>query len=329
MREIDLRHSFLQNVPDAVRTGLPSESLCYPSRSCKLRLIEMIADLFGISMDSICLGNGTAELIDCLTALHGQKTLIFGPTFFLYKFYLSKYGFSSKEIFWAWKNDDLDVSDQRLTESSLIWVCNPNNPTGHWISDEYLLRLCKSTNGIIAIDESFAIFRDPNIRPAWCRLRADNVVTLRSFSKEYGIPGVRLGIAVGPPKLIAQLEATMEPFSVNATALNLRTKVLQSRSLYKDSILEVIQTREKLVKYLEVLGYELLPSSGNFISVEFKSTTQVVKALRILQENGVLCSSFGDWEFVSNEDPFIRVVVPGTDDYSYVIEAFSKLKKLL
>ncbi|WP_054812945.1 histidinol-phosphate transaminase [Nocardia arizonensis] len=197
---------------------------------------------------------------------------------------------------------DLDALAAAVTErTKLVFVCNPNNPTGTAVGRAALLRFLDAVppHVLVVLDEAYYEYlrMTPQDRPDGVEIGRDrpNVVVLRTFSKAYGLAGLRVGYAVGDPEVITALMKVHIPFSVNRVAQAAAIASLQARHELLDRTHAVIAERERVRAALLAAGYRLPPSESNFVwlplgaaSAEFGETSAAAGVLvRPYGEDGV------------------------------------------
>jgi histidinol-phosphate aminotransferase len=153
--------------------------------------------------------------------------------------------------------------------AKLVFVCDPNNPTGDaLLPEEWAAFMDELPDGCLAVvDEAYADYMPPEMRPR----RIDDVaagrrvVVLRTFSKLFGIAGLRLGYAIAHPELIACLDAVQEPFNVNRLALAAGTACLADPQAIESRRREVVAARDRFAAQLKALTISCRPSNANFV----------------------------------------------------------------
>jgi histidinol-phosphate aminotransferase len=178
---------------------------------------------------------------------------------------------------------DLDAMAERITgKTRLVFVCNPNNPTGTAVRRDELVRFLQAVprDVTVALDEAYREFvSDPDVPDGLSLLgEFDNVIVLRTFSKAYGLAGLRVGYAIAAdPALTAALRQTQVPFAVTsiaqAAALASLEPVAEKELL--DRVARIVDERERVQAALLELGYEVPPSQANFVWLPLgEATTQ-------------------------------------------------------
>ncbi|MCM0605429.1 MAG: histidinol-phosphate transaminase [Xanthomonadaceae bacterium] len=228
------------------------------------------------------IGNGSNELMDlfmrsfCIT---GDEIVISEAAFIAYKVCAQVIGLKSIETpmtsdyrFDLTKMLNAIKSHERV---KFVFVPNPNNPTGTWVTkeelDHFMSEVAKVRGGSVIVVLDYAYWEyvtDPKIpEPNQYLKKYPNVVVLRTFSKVYGIAGLRVGYAIAHPDLLGPVQKVRQPFNVNAPALAAATEALKDRAFVKKSAMINRMGMKQWVKALGALKIPFLPSQGNFILV--------------------------------------------------------------
>ena len=152
----------------------------------------------------------------------------------------------------------------------LIYLCAPNNPTGALLPPGFLDGLLARTSAVVLLDEAYIDYAREESR-AQQAAKSDRLLTIRTMSKAFGLAGLRVGWAVGPVRLVAELEKARGPYKVGTVAERAALTVLGAdRGWVKDRVTETLALRGRFVDALTVRGYAPLPSEGNFVLVPVK-----------------------------------------------------------
>lgn len=245
----------------------------YPEEAYQTLRAE-IASSIGTTPGRIFLGHGTQALIGTLatTFIHGGDVVVVPAlTYYLYGRACRARGATVHEVAMRDLRIDLEALAEtaRLTDAKIVWLCDPNNPTGDLLAtDEWVEFLDRLPEGCVAVvDEVYADFVSPERRVA--RLapveEGRRVVVLRSFSKFFGLAGLRLGYAVADEPLTSYLALVEEPYNVNCVAIAAGRACLRVREAAVERRREVAEAREQLSRGLLEAGLEPLPSQANFV----------------------------------------------------------------
>jgi len=266
--------------PPCVRTliGRHLEDLQrYPDPDAQ-PLREAIAAFHGIAPDTILPGNGAAELIWLVARLRPvAKAVIAVPTFSEYGWAVEHSGVSVVEEVVADENRrfELEMSaqawDEKLAGADAVFLCNPNNPTGAVVRRDEVLRLaqgCRQHGALFVVDEAFVDFAEHpeqvSILPD--AVREDHVVVLRSLTKSFAVPGLRLGYLAAHEHLVRALRALQPPWPLNTFALAVGEQLVKETAYLQQSRLAIARWREEFRSALQTLpALRVFPSATNFL----------------------------------------------------------------
>lgn len=278
----------------------------YPDDSY-VRLKEAIAHITGRCTDEISVGNGSAEIIRsiCHCVIRpGDAARIEPPTFGEYALSVELAG---------------GTVVSHGEEAVLRFLCNPNNPTGHLLGREAISAMvdeCEEKDQILCVDEAFIDLSDPG--QSVIDRESPNLFVLRSLTKSYAIPGLRIGFACGSPELCACTEVMRAPWSVNVFAEDYAIQALMHHRELERSRHLITCEREWLCQQFDHLGIEYLPSATNYILLNMNRPSHEIA--REMMRYGLLvrdCASFG-------LEQSIRVAVRTREENTRLVEAFEK-----
>lgn len=275
---------------------------------------KLLSKSLDIDTREIILGNGATELIySYAKALKPQKVLIVEPTFTEYRRALEVNGSSVYE-FITDENDDFEINIDALlskiqeVKPDLVVICNPNNPTGTLTQKENLksiLDVLKKMQSYLFIDESFIDF----IEEASCKslIREYPLFILRSMTKFYAIPGLRLGYGLGHIDLISKLNRVKEPWTLNSLALQSLPVLLEDKD-YKEKTLKWFnQEKQFLFNELSKLNnLRVFKSNSNFFLCKFLRGN-VGDLKKNLLEQGIYIRTCND--FKGLDDKYFRIAI--------------------
>lgn len=318
-------------LPGSVRKALSFSSIIssYPDRNC-FRLRKALGDYLSIGSDHIAVGNGASDLLYRLVfTLKPSAGLILSPSFFEYEKALLDVGARINRVVLKEKNDfclSAEEISKRATGSDLVFLCNPNNPTGKLMSRRDVLALSEMLNEkkiILVVDEAFidlteeeSVADSASIHPS--------LIVLRSMTKFWGLAGLRLGYAVGSAELMQRLRLCGQPWPVNIFAQKAGEAVIKDEKFRNAS-------RKKLLRELDFIYQnlcrfpELKPysSSTHFILIKIENELSAEEIQKKLFKQGILirdCSSF----YGLNEK-FFRVAVRSRKENRKLIESLQQL----
>lgn len=292
-------------------------------------LKDAICQHYLVDYEWITVGNGAVELMYILChMLAPNRVLVTAPTFSEYERAARASG-AQIEYFYLNDSDGFAINIQKLiqqiSEVDIIFICNPNNPTGTLLPHdqvEMLVRAAKMQNTYVVIDESFIDFL-PEDSAFTCRhllARCDNLILLHSLTKFYAIPGLRLGFSLANPQITLMLHAGKDPWNVNMLAQHAGAAALADGP-YQQLSREFI-AKSKMELYNDLLTIEglrpYLPSV-NFVLIKLEKTTITAGELReILAGYNILIRDCSNYPGLSSE--YIRTAVKETKQNAILIE---------
>jgi histidinol-phosphate aminotransferase len=260
----------------------------------------LLADKLGVSEENVIIGSGSVELIR-LVALacfgRGDSVLIIEPTFGEYEVACSISGASIIRQRRAPKGFQLDIEETagliRRHRPKGIFIDNPNNPTGQYLSQAEFERLLDGAkDSLVVLDEAYITFVD-DVWSSVAMARGNNLLILRSMTKDYALAGLRLGYGVGGKEIIAGMRRICPPWNVNAVAQQAGLAAVAAEGYLRQCQLRLKRAKGYLVVELSRLGLPPVPSAANFLLVEVGSAPSFRQ--KLLQRRMLVrdCSSFG------------------------------------
>lgn len=271
-------------------------------------LKEAISAELGIASEQILMGNGSDDVNKVLgeTLLNpGDEVIIPQPTFSQYEYVTLLMGAKPVVIKGRDLAHDLEAMNDAITpRTKLIFICNPNNPTGTYLRRDQLQRFVEAVPREIAviIDEAYADFAAaPDFVSGMALVKAgcSNVIIYRTFSKIYGLAGLRLGFAVAAAELVAKMNRVREPFNVNLLAQTAGIAALAAKEHLRASKDLVAAGREFFYRQLEAMGLTYLPTQANFILIHCGRDSRAI--YQYLLRQGIIVRathSFGLPEYI-------------------------------
>ena len=291
-------------------------------------LKRALAKHYELTPEHFVLGNGTNEVLELLAHafLDPGDPVVFSEGAFIVYLIVSQ--LTSCEMRTAPMRDfthDLEAMAARVDErTKAVFIANPNNPTGTAVGEKALRRLLERVpeRTLVVVDEAYCHFAHREDYPDAVRLIPEfpNVVALRTFSKVYGLAGLRVGYGVAHPEVAAAMERVREPFNVNSLALAAAEAALEDREHVEESIRVNDVGREFLVRELAALGLPFVPTQGNFLMVEVGDAKGVYEAL--LRE-GVIVRPVAGYGFPRH----LRVSIGTPEENRRVVESFANILK--
>jgi histidinol dehydrogenase len=272
----------------AVMAALPDAAITrYPSVYAD-QLKAAVARQFNIPTARVTTGCGSDDLIDSAVRAFcepGDAIAFPLPTFGAVPMFARMNAIVPQPV--ALRPDlRLDVEPLLQSRARALYLCSPNNPTGHAFDRPDVIHLIHNFEGVILLDEAYADFADADFVAD--AMESRNTIILRTLSKAAGLAGLRVGFAMGPASLIAEIEKSRGPYKVSHAAELAALAVLEhGRDWMRDTVTQVRVTRERLTHELNELGQQVLPSEANFVLVRLPPGTSAVDAARQLHALGV------------------------------------------
>lgn len=282
---LDFNESTIGCSPRVLRKlrSFDAESLArYPEREPVER---HVADFIGLDADQALLTNGVDEAIHLLCSTYlelGDEAIIVVPTFAMYAIFAKAEGARVVQIpageQFAFPSEELLLRISPRTR--LIAVANPNNPTGAAVAGQVLLEIARAApQAALLVDEAYFEFHGETVlnHAAW----PENLFIARTFSKAYGLAGLRIGILAGDARQMAMVRRLASPYNVNAVALAALPEALRDQEYVANYVAEVQHGRGALELELKALGLHYWPSRANFVLLRIGSAhAEFIQALR-------------------------------------------------
>jgi len=247
---------------------------------------EKVAEFNGVSPSQIFVGNGSDEAIDLMFRIFCRpgidNVLICPPT---YGMYAVAAGINDVEIKRAPLTSEFDVDLEKIRETiddktRLIFLCSPNNPTGNSIPHGKILEIAEVFGGIVVVDEAYIHFSDESSLLSEID-RYPNLVVLQTFSKAWGLAGLRVGLAFASDEIIRLLDRVKPPYNVSQVAQELVLEALELRSNVADTAAAIVNERKTLSTALSQFSFviRIYDSDANFLLVKTDSANEIYNFL--------------------------------------------------
>ncbi|WP_456324322.1 histidinol-phosphate transaminase [Desulfonauticus submarinus] len=303
-------------------------SFRYP-QSGNLSLRKELANFLKVPEKNIMVGNGSDEIIDILIRLlvdpEKDEILTFKPCFSIYKTQAKLQKIRIKQVP---LNDDfsfnLDKLSQGITPNTkLIFITNPDNPSGYAVKKDILKEFIENLpqGCFLVLDEAYVDFTDPLEDYSFINefLLYPQVIFLRTFSKLFGLAGLRLGYAVANEDIADYFWRIRLPFSVNILAEKAGIAALKDSFFYSKTREVVLQGREYLSSALKKMGCEVFPSQANFIL--FKPPYEANELFNLLLQRGIIIRTLRSYGL----NDFLRVSVGTEDENNFFLQVLKEI----
>lgn len=310
---------------EAIR-AMAAEAHRYPDGGAKA-IREAIGARFGLDPARIVVGNGSDELLALLILAYGGEGT---------EIVMSAHGFLMYEITGRWAGCQIvKVPEKNLTtdvdgmlaaigpRTRLVFLANPNNPTGSILpqSEVERLRAGLREDILLVLDSAYAEYVTRPDYDAGAKLvdATGNTVMTRTFSKIFGMGGMRLGWAYAPAPIIDVLGRVRGPFNVNAAAMAAGVAALAEKGWIEKSVAHNTEWRAKVAAALTAAGIKVWPSEGNFLLVDFGSAPKAQAANDAMKQRGLIVRAMGGYGLPQ----CLRITIGTAEECTMVIEALT------
>lgn len=256
----------------------------YPDSSSRsLRLA--LAGHLGLSPDQLLIGNGSDEIFKMIALAYltpEHQAVMAAPTFSEYEFVVLVAGAAARKVALKDFTHDLEAMQAEINHfTKMVFICNPNNPTGTIVTKAALDRFLAAVppEVLVVLDEAYREYvTDPGFPDGmeYIRRGQANLIVLRTFSKIYGLAGLRVGYAAAVPEVIAWINRVKEPFNVNSLAQAAAMAALADASHLNLSCQVNEAGKNYLYQKLAELGLEFIPTQANFVLINVKGNSRLV-----------------------------------------------------
>ncbi len=280
----------------------PPRAAVYPSGDA-YHLRNRLASLFGLRPEQFLVGNGANEVISFVIKAfcqEGDNIITADKTFAVYEWVAMFSGFEARLVpLKDYAFDDEGMLAQIDQRTKILFVCNPNNPTGTYWSEDRLRRFLDRIGGqqIVVIDEAYCEFVEKTDFPDGMRLIAEypNLVVFRTFSKMYGLAGLRIGYLAGDREVVDVIRRTCVVYSVNGLAQEAALRALDDPEHVPATRALIRQEKSKLIRELETMGLKYVAGEGNFVMIHLPINDAL--AYRKLMTHGIMVRCMTGFRF--------------------------------
>lgn len=294
----------------------------YPDGNC-YELRNELSQVLSIDRDQLLFGNGSDELIKMIaeTFLNQKEEVIYAvPSFAEYDFATKVMAGTSVPVSMTDYRHDLTAMREAITDNTkLIFVCNPNNPTGTIVTKDEVDDFMKAMpeNVVVVFDQAYLEYVTDLDYPDCLNYVREgrNVILLRTFSKVYGLAGLRIGYAIARPELISLISRVKEPFNVNSIAQIGAIEALRDQDHVARCVESNNQQKRWLVEQFEKLDLDYIPTETNFLMIDIEMDSKA--CFTELLKQGVIVRT-GD---IFNMPTWLRITIGTESENERLIEA--------
>lgn len=289
-----------KKVLEAIASVLPDLAR-YPDGSA-YRLKQALSGFLSVNANAITIGNGSNDVLELIARIFlnsDNEAIVSQHSFVVYPLAAKSIGAGLKVIPARNFSQDLDATLAAISNKTrMIFIANPNNPTGTWIDETTLVSFLNQVPGdvLVILDEAYFEYVEEASYPDGISLLAayPNLIVTRTFSKAYGLASLRVGYAVSHPDIADLMNRIRQPFNVNAMSLAAAEAALNDQS----HVVEAVKLNQQGMTFLtaacDELGLGFVPSVGNFLTIDFGRDAMPI--YEDLLKKGVIVRPIGVYE---------------------------------
>ena len=309
----------------AIQNHLTDLSL-YPDGNA-YALKQALSEHLGVQPEQLVIGNGSNEVLELVArafAAEGDEIIYAQYAFIVYALSAKAVGATGVEVPAKGYGHDLPAMAKAVTDKTkVIYLANPNNPTGtlfgraEW--EAFMAQVPEHV--MVVLDEAYLEYVEADDYPNGLDYldRYPNLVITRTFSKAYGLAGLRVGYLVGHPQVVDYLNRIREPFNVNSLALVAAESALQDQGFIQRSVALNRQGRAALIEFLERHQLAYIPSAGNFVTVEIGEKAAEVN--QALLQNGVIVRPIANYGLPHH----LRISIGSASEMQYLVRVLREV----
>lgn len=309
----------------------------YPDPA-QYNLKSKLSDFYDITPDMLAIGNGSDELLQIIMRafVSPENNVIFPKySFISYKVCADSIGSTciTPDVNNQWQTNIENIIKAINQQTKLICIANPNNPTGTYIDISCIDTLLNSipNNILVILDEAYIEFikyfnpSEKNYSDTSIELtkKHPNLIITRTFSKAYGLAGIRAGYCIGHPDIIATINKLKQPFNVNRLVEFAAIAALNNQKYIKKLIAINNAEKQKLYSEFNNLGIEYIPSYTNFITIKTKSAEESQKINNFLLDQGIIIRPVNNYGL----HEFLRISIGTPEENNMLIETLKTYRR--
>ncbi|GGH68045.1 histidinol-phosphate aminotransferase [Filimonas zeae] len=292
----------------------------------QVKLKAAISQVKAVNTDRIFLGNGSDECIDLLYRCFCQpgkdNVIICPPTYGMYQVSaeINDVAIKKATLLDNYQLDLVHLENLVDENTKIIWLCSPNNPTGNCLNREDIEMVLNNFNGLVVVDEAYINFARQR---SWVQELQEypNLVVLQTFSKAWGLAGLRLGMAFASPEIVEVMDRVKPPYNINQVTQELALQALEEVGQVNDMIRLLVDMRDALAEVLVQLPNveKVYPSDANFLLVKMKDARGIYNKLL---EQGIVVR---DRSNVKLCEDCLRITIGTEQENTTLVDALNNL----
>ena len=321
---INLQYTTIKTpLPDFIYKGLKEYStganLYRPQPEI---LINKLAQKDNFNPENIFLTAGIDEALHMFILTYGQHTTIFTPTYIVYKD-VEEFGYQLTQIY-SIENNEYNITTKKQPDATLIILANPNNPSGFTPKEKILELINNNQHAIVVIDEAYAQFTDLSVINQLRNYK--NLAVLRSFSKDYGMAGNRVGYIVSHPDIINKIKNKTQWSNVSYLSIGAAVTALDHEDYFSKLRQDVNHRRDDLLQFLKQQNYSVLPSRINAVLLKFPDEKQGTQFFNYLKSHNIISSHGNGGSNIGLNHSFVRISIGTKEQMETLNNIIKQLK---
>lgn len=319
---INLQYTTIKDpLPDFIYEGLSSFSKSANAYHPQpVKLIEKIAEKHNLPKDMIYLTAGIDEGIQMFAKAYGQNAFVFTPTYVVYSD-VEEFGGKLTRLY-SIENSEFKVKTDVIPDSTLIFLANPNNPSGITSKEDVMTLVKNNPQAKVVIDEAYGEFADLSVIDQVQKY--PQMIVLRSFSKAYGMAGNRVGYIVAHPEVINVVKNKTQWTNVSYLSVGAAMIALDHEDYFKGVRDDISARRDEFMEFLKQKGYSILPSKINAILFKFNAEEEGAKFADYLIKNNFIVSHGNGNSNIGLDKSFVRIAVGNKEQMSKLKDVVEK-----
>ena len=311
-------------VLEAIRSGTTEALRRYPDPMAAA-VCEKAAEVYGLRPENVLVGNGSDDLLTIIMrcfADRGDPVVCPMPTYTLYRTLTQIQGARPVEV--AFPDDYSLPDDLAGVEAKIVFLANPNSPSGTLVADDEVASLAASLRGVLVVDEAYADFAEGDC--LGLVREHPNVIVLRTFSKSFSMCGLRVGLALAPADLIAGMVKVKDSYNVNRLAAIAAAAALDDLDHMRANTERIKATRQRLTRALEEMGVFVFPSQANFVLARIPAASGKPSARDLylqLKDRRILVRYFDQPRL----DDCLRISIGSDEEIDVFLERLREIQK--
>lgn len=304
---INLQYTTIKDpLPDFIYEGLKQYSSgANAYRPQPAELIEKLANKHKISKEMIYLTAGIDEAIQMFAKTYGQNAFCFTPTYVVISD-VEEFGGKLTRIY-SIENSEFKAKTDRIPEATLIYLANPNNPSGITPRDEVMKLVKNNPQAKVVIDEAYGEFADLSVIDQVKEY--PHMAIFRSFSKAYGMAGNRVGYIIAHPEVINVVKNKTQWSNVSYLSIGAAKTALEHEDYFKQIREDISKRRDEFMEFLQKSDFSVLPSKINAILFKFPSDSDGIKFAEYLTQNNFVISHGNGNSNIGLDKSFVRIAI--------------------